>query len=183
MELYDTWGRTMTEVTVEITQFCEESCDYCSTNASPQGQHLEFETIEKFLKAVDNITRINISGGEPLSHPDFYKIIKLCESYCDEVWTYTNALKRIIYNADVLKEIEIHANVCLVAGRNHYIPKNVDKTHVLKLIHQGRAKKLPEQNVVVSRNFWDIDACDSCQHLLLQADGNIVKAPCKKTYR
>lgn len=27
------------EVTIEITQFCENDCDICSSNVSPKGQY------------------------------------------------------------------------------------------------------------------------------------------------
>ena len=104
------------EVTIEITKFCPNKCKYCSTNASAAGEHLSFKDINK-------ITRINISGGEPLAHPDFYKILQTCYGFTNNVWVYTNALKQIIYNTDVIDEIEVHANVCLVPGEKVYLPK------------------------------------------------------------
>ena len=114
------------EVTIEITSYCPNNCDYCSTNASEFGKIISYADIEQFLKRVENIDRINISGGEPLSHPEFYNILLLCESYTNNVWVYTNALRKIIYNSDVVKEIEVHANVCLIPGREVYLPKNVE---------------------------------------------------------
>jgi len=175
------------EVTIEITQFCESMCPYCSTNASPDGSHLPISEIERFLDNLIetpnvNIERINISGGEPLSHPDFYRVLKLCNSITDEVWVYTNALRRIIYNSDVIDEIHVHANVCVTPGRKIYIPEKAEQVHILKMIRQGRAKSWPEVNISVSRNFYDPEVCDSCDHLLLQANGKVVKAPCKKEY-
>ena len=172
------------EVTIEITKFCENMCEYCSTNATPEGEHLDIEAISKFLSSIklDPIDRINISGGEPLAHPDFYAILKLCEAYTDNVWVYTNALKQIIYNADVIGEIEVHANVCLVPGKLSYLPQKADKVHLLKLIKQGRAEDMDAGNFQVSGNLKGCDACSKCDHLLLQADGKIVDAPCKKDY-
>jgi len=97
---------------------------------------------------------------------------------------YTNMIDVLLYNTDKVKDIEVEANVCAVGGRNIYLPKPIInvKTHLLKLVHQGRAKDLPEQDIVVSRNFWDISHCDECDHILLQADGRVVKAPCLKEY-
>jgi len=170
------------EITIEITKYCPNDCEYCSTNASLEGEHISFDEINNFLMVQLNIDRINISGGEPLAHPDFYKILQLCYTYTDDVWVYTNALKKIIYNTDVIEEIEVHANVCLVPGENVYLPKNVDKVHLLKLIPQGRAENMDAGNFHVSGNLRGCNACAECKHLLLQADGKIMEAPCKKDY-
>ena len=175
------------EVTIEITDYCPNECDYCSTNAGPKRHNIVGrKEIDTFLNKASNITRINISGGEPLSHPDFYGILNLCKSYTDNVWVYTNALTQIIYNSDIVKEMKVEANVCLVPGREVYIPKNVDKVHLLQLVKQGRAKNMNPGEYHVSSNIEKISDCDyncdTCQHVLLQADRKIVKAPCKKDY-
>lgn len=170
------------EVTIEITQYCPWECDYCSSMAGPTGQHLDLETILTFLKKQKDITRINISGGEPISHPQFYEILMYCYTLTDNVWVYTNALTNIIFNASIRKEVTVEANVCVITGRYINIPEKANKIHLLKLTHQGRAKDFPSQNIVVSRNFWDPEHCDDCNHTLLQADGKVVTAPCKKDY-
>ena len=94
----------MVEVTLEITRMCPHarSCDYCSTDATPDGEHLPkervFEVLDEVLEKIDaskeeiticnpdledkitfeivdpkKIDVINISGGEPLCHPDFLR--------------------------------------------------------------------------------------------------------------
>jgi hypothetical protein len=45
------------------------------------------------------------------------------------------------------------------------------------MIQQGRAKKMKSLNVSLSGCN-----CDKCDHKVLQADGQIVEAPCKKNY-
>jgi len=174
------------EVTIEITKYCPNECEYCSTNASKDGEHLDPVAIKNFLIEQfrkDNFPRrINISGGEPLAHPEFYAILQLCYCYTYNVWVYTNALKKIIYNTDIVDEIEVHANVCLVPGKHVYLPKNVDQVHLLKLVKQGKAKDMDDGNFSVSGNLRGCDACGQCDHVLLQADGKIVDAPCKKEY-
>jgi hypothetical protein len=177
----------MTEITVEITKSCRHQCPYCSTDAVPDGPHLDKEIILKFLEEQDRkctITRINISGGEPLAHPDFYEILRTCYCYTKNVWVYTNALTQIMFNADVIEGVKVEANVCIVQGETTYIPKDVNRVHLLKLVRQGRAKNLPEQNVTVSGNFYPEceKKCGSCDHVYLQADGEIVASPCRKKY-
>ena len=169
----------MREFTLEITTYCPFECTYCSTNANKNGVHIDIETIKLFLennkiKATD---RINISGGEPLSHPKFWDILQLCKQSTPDVWVYTNALSKIRYNTSVIEEVQVEANVCLTPGEDVYIPKNADKVHLLQLIPQGRAKNMKSINMQLS-------GCDcaNCNHKVLQADGQIVDAPCKKKY-
>jgi len=169
------------EITIEITNKCNENCSYCSTNAGPGGKHLPVKQIMTFLEAFEHtkITRINISGGEPLSHPQFYKILMVCYNITENVWIYSNLIRNLIYNTDVIKEVHIHANVCLVPGKSVYIPKGAQQVHLLQLVPQGRAKGMKPQNIKVSGNMGD--KCP-CNHKYLQSDGCVVDAPCKKQY-
>lgn len=175
------------EVTIEITDYCPNNCIYCSTNAGPiRANILSYHEIRDFLSRKGQISRINISGGEPLSHPQFYSILQLCKKYTDDVWVYTNAITQLIYNTDIIKELKVEANVCLMPGREVYIPKSADKVHLLQLISQGRAKNIKPVKFHTSSNILAGDDCDhdcgTCKHTLLQADRKIVEAPCKKDY-
>ena len=173
------------EVTLEITNYCPNHCDYCSTNASPKNERmlLLFKEVEYFLSDIEEtIDRINISGGEPLSHPSFYAILQLCYTFTDNVWVYTNAITQILYNTDIVKEIKVEANACLVPGRPVYIPANADKVHLLQLVPQGRAKDMKPVKFHVSGNIIGEHKCAECDHVLLQADGKVMEAPCKKDY-
>ena len=87
------------EVTVEITQFCGENCDYCSTNATTGGgKYLSVDDFIDIIKEIEKsgreIGRINISGGEPLSHPSFFGIKETCDEIVGRknVYIYTNAI-------------------------------------------------------------------------------------------
>ncbi len=172
----------MKEYTIEITSYCTYNCDYCSTNATKNGGFIDVKIIEKFLMGskVTQDDRINISGGEPLAHPQFYHILQMCKSLTPDVWVYTNELTQIRYNTDIIKEIKTEANVCLVPGKDVYIPKNADKVRLLQLIPQGRAKNMKPANIHISGNCTN--KCGECSNVVLQADGKVVDAPCKKNY-
>jgi len=173
------------ELTVEITDFCTEGCDYCSTNAHEEGTFLDVNTIYNFVRracAEHKVERINISGGEPVAHPDFYNILQFCKGFCKNTWVYTNTIEQLMYNTGVIKEVKVEANVCLTPGRHVYIPKNVNKAHLLQLVSQGRASSMTPVTFHVSGNINGCNRCKECNHQLLQADGEVVEAPCKKDY-
>lgn len=65
----------------ELTDACNLSCIHCGSSASPRNRrYLETETI---CKVLDSVARrytprdimVCLSGGEPLLHPDFFKIV------------------------------------------------------------------------------------------------------------
>jgi hypothetical protein len=62
---------------VRITNCCRMQCPHCMINAEPDGEHM---TTDVFAKALD-FTRyfdypiVQISGGEPVEHPQFFEIM------------------------------------------------------------------------------------------------------------
>lgn len=170
----------MVELTVEITNRCLNKCPWCSSDAIPDGKHLDYGAIENFLLSYDasEIERINISGGEPLSHPDFYKILLLCNRLCSNVWVYTNAIKNLAYNTHVLKEVNVKANVCLVPNTEVYVPKGSFHVSLLKFIPQGRGRNIQPIDYHFSGNITG--KCKECNNPTLLADGRVVPAPCQK---
>jgi hypothetical protein len=176
----------MVELTIEITNFCENNCNFCSSDAKPSGEHLSFERIKEFLSDyerqnyIDPISRINISGGEPLAHPDFYKILKYCKRITRNVWVYTNAIERLAYNSHVVTEIKVVANVCIIPGEDNYIPQGRFSVHLLKFVPQGRGKHKSTPTISASGNFNN-EHCSECNQPTLLADGCVVTAPCRKT--
>jgi len=159
------------EITIEITSFCIHKCEYCSTNATEKGKHLPFEVIKKFLKdAPRPPTRINISGGEPMAHPDIYKILSLCQEYTSDYRLYTNMIPRLSYNRDILDGVRVTANQVVS------VPEGADELKLLKLVKQGRATRSSGVITLSGQN------CSKCDHMLLQANGKTVNAPCEKVY-
>lgn len=65
---------------IEVTDRCNLKCPTCYASSSPNyGRHRTLEEIEKMLNTiVDNEKEpdvVQISGGEPTVHPDFFKIL------------------------------------------------------------------------------------------------------------
>jgi hypothetical protein len=69
---------------VEVTDRCNLSCPTCYAMSSPHyGRHRTLEEIDKMLDAVvaneGEPDVVQISGGEPTVHPEFFKILDLAK--------------------------------------------------------------------------------------------------------
>ncbi len=160
----------MNEITFELTDFCEHQCKYCSSNTKiyyDDAVFLPIQTIETQLSG-KSFDRIHLSGGEPLAHPQFYQIVRLCQKHTSDVVIHTNLLTHIIFNANVIDNIYIEANVS--------ISPDVNRVNILKRIEQGKEKSRPE--VHFSGNW--VNDCSNCQQPIVLPNGITVQSPCKK---
>lgn len=80
------------EVTLKIT-------DHYPTVARVEGMLLNL------LEDKIQITRINISGGKHLAHPDLYAILDVCKCFTSNVWVYTNTSTQLLYNTTILDDV------------------------------------------------------------------------------
>lgn len=67
---------------IEITGACNLNCPICITGGNTKRKNMslrEFKaTLNKLIEYEGQINVLNLSGGEPLNHPQFKEIIKLC---------------------------------------------------------------------------------------------------------
>jgi len=89
---------TMDELSIEITYACDMRCKHCSSSA---GERMEDElTTERILGIIDEsirdcgTTSFSISGGDPLCHPDLFRIM-------DHAWA--RGLQVLLYTSGVVK--------------------------------------------------------------------------------
>ena len=85
---------------LEITQSCNLTCPTCYAGSSPLNK--SFMSVEKFTKTLDGLLEkgkgdadlIQLSGGEPTIHPDFFEIVEIAlEKGIKQVYINTNAIK------------------------------------------------------------------------------------------
>lgn len=95
---------------IEITDSCNLRCPVCYSSSGPERlEHRPLPLIEKMLDAVvRNEGRpdvVQISGGEPTVHPDFFEILRLAqERPIRHLMVNTNGLK-IAQDQDFLRKI------------------------------------------------------------------------------
>lgn len=100
---------------VEVTDRCNLSCPTCYAMSSPHyGRHRTLEEIDKMLDAVvaneGEPDVVQISGGEPTVHPDFFKILDLAK---------TKPIKHLMVNTN---GIRIAKDIAFVEKLASYMP-------------------------------------------------------------
>ena len=81
---------------IDITNHCPMKCDHCCRNFGrdmpTQGQHMDRHTFELAVEVAERIDgSIQLGGGEPLSHPEFWTFFRLAmNANVENVWLATS---------------------------------------------------------------------------------------------
>lgn len=168
--LTDSFERKHTYLRISLTERCNLRCTYCMPEEgvllSPKSHIMNFDEIYDIAKTfVDNgVTKIRLTGGEPLIRKDLHVILKKLSSLPVEIGITTNGVivDRFI---DTFKECGIrHINVSLdslkkekftqITRRNYFerVYKNIQL-----LAENGFNVKV---NAVLIRGFNDDEIVD-----------------------
>ena len=168
--LQDSFGREHTYLRISLTELCNLRCTYCmpaeGIQLSPKSHIMNFDEIYSIAKTfVDyGVTKIRLTGGEPLVRRDVAIILKKLASLPVELSMTTNAVIVDRY-INLLKECNImNLNVSLdsldavkfkeITRRNDF-EKVVTNMHLL--IQEGFNVKL---NAVLIKGFNDNEIID-----------------------
>ena len=82
----------------EVIKTCPNNCLFCSSCSSPDAKtsisfDLFKQTIDHFI-SIGGIEEISLSGGEPLLHPDIFKMIEYCKEKGIRTVLFTSGIKR-----------------------------------------------------------------------------------------
>src|SRR3990172_4920812 len=98
-ELVDSWQRQINYLRISVTDRCNLNCVYCSAGSIAHLSHydiLRYEEIERIVRiaAGMGITKVRLTGGEPLARPDFVKLVKMISGIAgiDDVAVTTNGI-------------------------------------------------------------------------------------------
>jgi radical SAM protein with 4Fe4S-binding SPASM domain len=75
-------------IQVELTEACNLKCKFCYNSQKPKYSTQIMEILETL--ASQGVMQINLTGGEPLKHPDFFKILDKACSLFPNVILLTN---------------------------------------------------------------------------------------------
>ncbi|WP_347923111.1 GTP 3',8-cyclase MoaA [Pontimicrobium sp. SW4] len=168
--LTDSFGREHTYLRISLTELCNLRCTYCmpaeGIQLSPRSHIMNFDEVYSIAKTfVDHgVTKIRLTGGEPLVRRDVDVILKKLASLPVELSMTTNAVIVDRY-IDLLKECNImNLNVSLdsldavkfkeITRRNDF-EKVIKNMHLL--IQEGFNVKL---NAVLIKDFNDNEIID-----------------------
>lgn len=80
-------------VTVELTDKCNYFCKHCYRSSAPsRSTQLSFDALKSFLGDFHDHggVVVELTGGEPMLHPDFFEIVKWCSERFSLVGVLTN---------------------------------------------------------------------------------------------
>ena len=108
--LFDSWQRQINYLRVSVTDRCNLSCIYCSAGSMPRLSHddiLRYEEIERVVQVAASmgITKVRITGGEPLMRLDLSRLVASLSKIngIDDISLTTNGILLGKYAAE-LKE-------------------------------------------------------------------------------
>lgn len=63
------------QMDLKITDWCDAGCPACHEQSTKRGKHGDVDKMVKLLSTLPTGVEIAIGGGDPLSHPDFERLI------------------------------------------------------------------------------------------------------------
>jgi cyclic pyranopterin phosphate synthase len=139
--LIDQFGRIHDNLRISVTDHCNIRCFYCmpeeASDFVPLSRQLTFDQIVRFVNVAKRlgITKLRLTGGEPLLRPQLPKLIeRLCSAGLSEVALTTNGVllesfAQSLYDAG-LRRLNIHVDT-LDRERFRYITRRDDLSRVL----------------------------------------------------
>ena len=166
---------------VQVCLFCNMNppCAHCCYECSPQRK--EFMSKETFLAALDREPDafLNIGGGEPTCHPDFWWMMHQALSAGRRIWISTNGRRKAhaLRLAQMAADGTIRARVSI--DRFHQPPSPEVAKAFNGLLDQARYR----MSFPVRAGRWKDepsgrDACSMCNGVFVQWDGKVRQCGC-----
>ncbi|MCK5133733.1 MAG: radical SAM protein [Candidatus Sabulitectum sp.] len=97
---------------IELTTRCNLRCKHCYNSSSPDSG--EVMSLERVIELFDilkswGVGAIELSGGEPLTHPDIKNILTIAHEYFGLVGVITNGVLLKSEHVDVMKNGTAHS--------------------------------------------------------------------------
>jgi radical SAM protein with 4Fe4S-binding SPASM domain len=105
LEAYLEGRPQLTNVHIEITGMCNESCLHCYIPGTNRNHEMELSTFEDVLRQCKkmNVLHLTLSGGEPMLHRNFIDFLRMCREHEFSVNLLSNLT---LLNAETLTEMK-----------------------------------------------------------------------------
>ena len=170
--LYDSWQRQINYLRISVTDHCNLNCVYCSAGPVPhlpRSEILSYEEIQRLVRVAASlgITKVRLTGGEPLVRPDLVVLVRMVSQIegIDDVSLTTNGILLGQYAAELKKAGLDRVNVSLDtlrADRFQRITGQAQLNEVLAGIDAANRVGLQpvKINMVVMRGINDDEVVD-----------------------
>ena len=118
--LFDSWQRQINYLRISVTDHCNLNCVYCSVGSVPhlpRSEILSYEEIKRLVQAAATmgISKVRLTGGEPLLRPDLSKLVWMISRIegIDDTSLTTNGILLSRYAAELKKAGLKRVNVSL----------------------------------------------------------------------
>ncbi|MDT9681467.1 radical SAM protein [Streptomyces sp. TRM76323] len=101
---------------VQICEPCNALCDHCFVVATKRGKYMSVDNVrDKLVPQLTEarVTKVTITGGEPMMHPDLLEIVALFRAAGMSVGVCTNGTMCSDETIAALAELDVHMNVSL----------------------------------------------------------------------
>ena len=142
------------------TMRCNLKCALCGVlvpqyDYRPQRTADEFsKTLNAVFSIVDRVGRLQITGGEPLLHPQLGTLLEMCFQYADrfdELWFFSNCA--VPFREDVLSILTAYSNQVVVHCSDYGVRPDVSKRN----LEQLSAAEIPYKYL---KYYGDSQYCD-----------------------
>lgn len=112
---------------IQITEQCDLHCVHCFVSSDEKGASIP---VNDFRDAIIpnlhkcRVSRITLTGGEPLVHPDLIEIVRLCVDNKFTVGICTNGYS---LNLEIIKEISAIGNTHFNVSLDGFKPESHNK--------------------------------------------------------
>lgn len=174
---------------IQITNKCLEGCGHCMQNSTPDGAHMNRETLMRALEfgRFIGVSIYVISGGEPTLHPEFYDFCRAVNNHCKvshSVWTVTSngswyperaeeigrlALMSFYCGMQVNTDKKWYSNYDRIKENEiaiNSVPKVMVTEGPIHMQDLGRARHNAEAQAEVASNRFHMSCCNS--HLMFK---------------
>ena len=128
---------TLFTVNLTPTMRCNLRCELCGVLV-PQYEYRPQMSVEEFVKTVkalftvvDRVGKLQITGGEPLLHPELDQLLEVCFQYedrFDELWFFSNCA--VPFRENVLAVLAAHRSQVLVHCSDYGVRPEVSERNL-----------------------------------------------------